>query len=115
MRMRAGLFLTNKSSANFARGSQTDLDARADLSEIVAHISRDNPRAALEVGEGLLPHAKVLETFPLIGPLFRNTSLPGVRRIVAGDYLIIDRTNTAAKEVEILSLWHAAPGHPDFL
>ena len=89
--------------------------ARSDLSEIVSRISRDNPRAALEVGEGLLHHAKVLETFPLIGPLFRNTSLPDIRRIVAGDYLIIYRSKIAAREVEILSIWHGARGHPDFL
>jgi plasmid stabilization system protein ParE len=91
------------------------LRARADLAAIVRHIARDNSRAAFDVGENILRHAKVLESFPLIGPLFRNTALPQIRRIVCGEYLIVYRCKPAARELEILTIWHAARGHPDFL
>ena len=91
------------------------LRARADLSEIVQHISHDQPRAALEVGENILRHAKLLESFPLIGPPFRNSAIPSVRRIVCCEYLIIYRCKPTTREIEIIAIWHAARGHPDFL
>ena len=89
--------------------------ARTDLSEIVRHIARDNTRAASETGEAILRHAKVLESFPLIGPAFRNPALSGIRRIVCGEYLIVYRCKPAAREVEIVTIWHAARGHPGIL
>ena len=38
-----------------------------DLREICSYISRDNPDAALRMGQGILAHVRILARFPLIG------------------------------------------------
>lgn len=91
------------------------LRARADLREIAAHIGQDNSSAALAWGEDLFRHVEVLESFPLIGPLVPQATLPNTRRIVFGDYLIFYRVRIDPKVVELVTVWHAARGLPDFL
>jgi toxin ParE1/3/4 len=91
------------------------LRARADLREISTHIGQDNPSAALAWGEDLFRHVEVLATFPLIGPLVPQATLPNTRRIVFGDYLIFYRVRIDPKVVELVTVWHAARGLPDFL
>lgn len=91
------------------------LRARADLREIATHIGQDNPSAALAWGDDLFRHIQVLESFPLIGPLVSQATLPNTRRIVFGDYLIFYRVRLDSKIVELVTVWHAARGLPDFL
>ncbi len=91
------------------------LRARTDLREIVAYIAKDNPAAALGWGEGLFKHAEVLTTFPTIGPTIPQAAYSGTRRIVYGRYLVFYRVKTEAKAIDVITVWHAARGLPDFL
>jgi plasmid stabilization system protein ParE len=44
--------------------------ASEDLEAIVAHIAEANPVAAERVGDTILKHVEVLQTFPRIGPRY---------------------------------------------
>lgn len=91
------------------------LRSRADLREITTHIAQDNPPAAFAWGDDLFRHIEVLASFPLIGPAVPQAAIPNTRRIVFGDYLIFYRVRFDPKVVEIVTIWHAARGMPDFL
>ena len=88
--------------------------ACADLREIVAYIARDNSPAALAWGDELFRHVEVLASFPMIGPMMPESAGRNVRRIVYGDYLIFYRVNQETKSVDVLTVWHAARGLPEF-
>ncbi len=89
--------------------------ARADLREIAAFIGQDSATAALAWGDDLFRHVEVLASFPVIGPVVPQTAFPHTRRIVFGAYLIFYRVRLDLKTVELVTVWHAAPGLPDFL
>ena len=71
-----------------------------DLGIIVRHIARDNPQAALRVGNALLDRAAILARFPEIGPSY--AARPGVRRLVSRPYVIFYRVKHETRIVEIL-------------
>ena len=89
--------------------------ARADLREIVTVIAADRPSAVAAWGDELFRHVEVLASFPFIGPTVPQPTLAATRRIVYGNYLIFYRVNTETKVVELLTIWHAARGRPEFL
>jgi plasmid stabilization system protein ParE len=89
--------------------------ARADLHAIVGYIASDRPSAVSAWGEELFRHVEVLASFPLIGPVAPIAASHPTRRIVFGDFLIFYRVHPESKVVEILSIWHAARGLPEFL
>lgn len=91
------------------------LRARADLREIAGYIAQDNPEAASMWGDRLFAHVEVLETFPMIGPAVPSAKIPNTRRIVYGDYLIFYRVRMNPNVVEIVTVWHASRGKPDFI
>jgi toxin ParE1/3/4 len=76
----------------------------AELREIVSHISRDNPQAAIELGDALIDEALTLEHFPQRGGTVRGR--PGARKLVHGNYLILYEIKGAS--VEILGCLHGA-------
>lgn len=41
--------------------------ALKDLSDIIDYISRDNPEASSSVGQSLIDHLRILESFPYAG------------------------------------------------
>jgi len=83
-----------------------------DLREVCSFISKDNPQAALQVGETILEHVKVLASFPLIGPAFPRRSEGNVREIVCLKYRVFYSVVDATKTVEVLRVWHGARGEP---
>jgi toxin ParE1/3/4 len=89
--------------------------ARADLRGIVATIAADRPSAVEDWGNDLFRHIEVLASFPAIGPVVSGLTLPATRRIVYGNYLVFYRVHPEPKRVELVSVWHAARGQPDFL
>lgn len=91
------------------------LRARADLREIATYIGQDNATAALAWGEDLFRHVEVLASFPMIGPMVPQSTFPHTRRIVFGEYLIFYRVRLDPKSVELVTIWHAARGLPDFI
>ena len=87
--------------------------ALADLHEIVAYISRDDPEAAQRVGDDIIDHVETLRTFPFIGPVFPRGSWGSKHReIVCGNYRIFYRVSEPSRVVQILTVWHGARGTP---
>jgi toxin ParE1/3/4 len=77
-----------------------------DLEGIVDYISRDDPGAALRVGNDLVNRAESLAEMPWRGRALHKR--PGVRRIVRNPYLIIYRIDEAEKAVMVLRFWHGS-------
>jgi toxin ParE1/3/4 len=86
--------------------------ALADLQEIVAYISRDDPTAAERVGNDIVDHVDTLRTFPFIGPTYPRGSRGNRREIVCGSYRIFYRVSEPSELVEVLTIWHGARGTP---
>lgn len=86
--------------------------AVADLEEAVKYIAKDNPEAALRVGNALIDAVAILENFPQLGKLYPKR--PGVRRLVSRPYVIFYRINERQQTVEILRYWHGARREPEF-
>lgn len=63
--------------------------AIADLESAVRFIAKDNPDAAMRVGNALIDRVSILENFPLLGSLYPKRL--GVRRLVSRPYIIYYR------------------------
>ena len=86
--------------------------ALEDLGEAVKYIARDDPDAAVLVGEKIVAHVELLESFPEIGPIYRRRSRGDVRHILSTPFRIFYRINKRTNTVEILHVWHAARMRP---
>ena len=84
-----------------------------DLKSIAFYISKDNRSAAAATGFGILDHAKLLETFPFIGPTYPRGSKGSIREIVYGNYRIFYEVIEKSQFVNILRVWHGARGTPE--
>jgi toxin ParE1/3/4 len=89
------------------------LRSREDLREIATFIAKDNPPAALKLGELIFDRVDVLEKFPEIGRIVPERSQPQIREIVVKPYRIVYRLRKPEKLVEILRVWHGARGEPE--
>ena len=85
--------------------------AIADLEKIVRHIAKDNPIAAVRIGNALIDRVQILEKFPLLGAPYPKR--PGVRKLVSRPYLIFYRFRQQDSFVDILRYWHGAQREPD--
>ena len=83
------------------------------LEQIVTHIAKDNPDAALQFGMRLVDHAELLADFPELGQVYRKRR--GVRCLSCRPYVIYYRVNQASRTVEIMDYWHAAQREPKML
>jgi toxin ParE1/3/4 len=78
---------------------------------IVRFIARDNPVAAVRIGDALIDRVVILENFPLLGALYPNR--PGVRKLVSRPFLIFHRFREWENVVDIPRYWHGARLEPD--
>jgi len=85
--------------------------AIADLESNVKFIAKDNPNAAVRVGNSLIDRVLVLENFPLIGSLYPKRL--GVRKLVSRPYIIFYRPRQEENCVDILRYWHGARSEPE--
>jgi toxin ParE1/3/4 len=85
--------------------------AIADLESAVRFIAKDNPEAAVRLGNGLLDRVSILENFPLVGSVYSRR--PGIRKLVSRPYIIFYRVRLEEDCVDILRYWHAARPEPD--
>jgi addiction module RelE/StbE family toxin len=85
--------------------------AIADLEEVVRYIARDDPDAAVRIGNALIDRVAILENFPLIGALYPKRT--GVRKLVSRPYIIYYRLRLEAGCVDILRYWHGARREPE--
>jgi plasmid stabilization system protein ParE len=63
-------------------------EAITDLRDICSYIARDNPEAALRMGNGILDHVQILAQFPFIGPAYPRGAQGPLREIVFRAYRI---------------------------
>lgn len=83
----------------------------ADLESAVRFIAKDNPDAAVRMGNALIDRVSILENFPLVGSLYPER--PGVRKLVSRPYIIYYRLRLEESCVDILRYWHGARGEPE--
>lgn len=88
------------------------VSARSDLREMAQFISRDNPPAALKLGDAIFARVDQLQQFPLIGRVVPERADPVLREIIHRPYRIVYRVCEDRKLVEVLRVWHAARGQP---
>lgn len=62
--------------------------AISDLRDICAYIAREDPDAALRMGNGILDHVRILAQFPFIGPTYPRGARGPLREIVFRPYRI---------------------------
>jgi len=88
--------------------------AIADLHELCSYIARDNPEAALRMGQGILDHVEILGRFPFIGPAYPRGAQGPLRQIVFRSYRIFYDVSEDSGRVDILHVWHGAREEPTF-
>ena len=81
-----------------------------DLAVAVRFIAKENPDAALRVGNALIDSVAILENFPLLGPPYAKR--PGVRKLVSRPYVIYYRFRENENVIDILRYWHGAQREP---
>ena len=89
------------------------LRSREDLQDIATFIAKDNPQAALSLGDLIFERVDRLERFPQFGRVLPKRNHPNIREIVVKSYRIIYRVRPEEKFVEILRVWHGARGEPE--
>lgn len=85
--------------------------AIADLEEVVHYIAKDDPGAAVQIGNALIDRVAILENFPLIGAPYPKR--PGIRKLVSRPYIIYYRPRVEADCVDVLRYWHSARREPE--
>jgi addiction module RelE/StbE family toxin len=81
-----------------------------DLEANLRFISKNNPEAALRIGNALIDRVAILENFPLLGS--RYAKRPGLRKLVSRPYVIFYRFREKENIVDILRYWHGAQREP---
>lgn len=106
--MPAKAFRWTEFASASAHGLQSNFLAQAiaDLEAAVRFIAKDNPAAAIRVGNALIDQVSILENFPLIGAPYPKR--PGVRKLVSRPYVIYYRPRLDEGSVDILRYWHSA-------
>jgi toxin ParE1/3/4 len=86
--------------------------ALSDLADIVRFIAPEDREAAERVGNRIVDHVTILQTFPEIGPIFRRRARGDVRQIICRAFKIYYRVRKENRLVEILHVWHGARQDP---
>jgi len=88
--------------------------AIGDLQGLVAYIARDNPQAAEQFGYQIIAKAESLVASPLLGRVVPEFKSENIREIIHGPYRIVYRVREELTLIEVLRVWHAARGIPQF-
>jgi toxin ParE1/3/4 len=83
-----------------------------DLKGIVSFIAKDDPHAAVRVGERLIDRALSLGEMPARCPF--HDAVRGIRKMTAAPFQIYYCHNEGEGVVHILHFWHAARLFPEF-
>ena len=89
------------------------LRSREDLRDIATFIAKDNPPAALKLGELIFARVDTLETFPELGRVVPERNQSNIREIVVKNYRLVYRVHPKEKFLEILRVWHGARDEPE--
>jgi toxin ParE1/3/4 len=89
------------------------LRSRQDLRDIATFIAKDNPDAALRLGDLIFRRVDDLEKFPELGRMVPERNQPHIREIIIKSYRVIYRVRKKEKVIEVLRVWHGARGEPE--
>ena len=87
-------------------------EAIADLRQLVAHISEDNPAAATKLGEELIRKSLLLGEHPRLGRMLREPKRDALRELIVRPYRLIYEIDDRASAVKVRVLWHGARQEP---
>ncbi|HET7626347.1 MAG TPA: type II toxin-antitoxin system RelE/ParE family toxin [Verrucomicrobiae bacterium] len=88
-------------------------EAVADLRQLVNYIARDNPVAAVNLGEELIRKSLLLSEHPRLGRMLRNTKRDDLRELIVRPYRLIYEIKDETATVNVRALWHGARQEPD--
>jgi addiction module RelE/StbE family toxin len=88
------------------------LRSREDLRDLAIYIAKDNPSAAIKLGDLIFERVDSLERFPKLGRIVPERNQPNIREIVVKNYRVVYRLHEKEKFLEILRVWHGARGEP---
>jgi plasmid stabilization system protein ParE len=88
--------------------------AQDDLEEVIGYIRNENPSVAKSFSKLLIDQVELLADFPELGHVVPERDDPQIREIGYRNYRIIYRLTLAKDIVEIVRIWHAARGTPEF-
>jgi len=86
--------------------------AKLDLDDLIVHIGKDNPRAAVKIGSSILDKIELLRDQPEMG---RRGRRPGTRELVVEGtrYIVVYRVVPERDQIQILRILHAARLWPE--
>ena len=84
-----------------------------DFEAIVLYLARRSLSGAESVQVAILEHTDILANFPYIGPIYLGDPTGTTREVVCHSYRIFYRVDSDLKQVNVLSVWHAARGEPE--
>jgi toxin ParE1/3/4 len=87
-------------------------EAIADLRQIVARIAKDNPTAAVKVGEELIRKSMLLTEHARIGRMLRELKRDTLREIIIRPYRLIYEIDDSSSTIKVRVLWHGARREP---
>jgi toxin ParE1/3/4 len=76
-------------------------EAIDDLREIVAFISKDNPAAAVKLGEALIQKSMILAEHPRVGRMFRKVAQDSLRELIVPPYRLIYEINDTESAIYV--------------
>jgi addiction module RelE/StbE family toxin len=88
-------------------------EAIADLRQIVAYIAKDNPTAAVKVGEALVRKSLMLAEQARLGRRLRESKRDTLRELVIRPYRLIYEIDDTSSTVKVRVLWHGARQEPE--
>jgi addiction module RelE/StbE family toxin len=88
-------------------------EAIADLRQLVAFISQDNPAAAVRLGEEIIRKSMMLVAHPRLGRMLRKSKRDTLREIIIHPYRIIYEIDDLSRTVRVRVLWHGARQEPE--
>ena len=88
-------------------------EAIGDLRQLVAYISRNNPAAAVKLGEALIQKSMLLAVHPCFGRVFRKLNKDNVREIPISPYRLIYEIDDANSLIFVRMLHHGARQEPE--
>ena len=88
-------------------------EAIADLRQLVARISQDNPAAAVKLGEELIRKSMLLGAHPRLGRMLRELKRDALRELIVRPYRLIYEIDDHASTVKGRVLWHGSRQEPE--
>ena len=87
-------------------------EAIADLRQLVAFISQDNPAAAARLGQTLIRKSMILASQPQMGRRLRKSPKDSIRELIVPPYRMIYEISAVEPIIYVRLLWHGARQEP---